>query len=137
MNADYIRQQVLQEALTRIEQEAREKSMAIIAKADILAAAHALCARVNVLLSACDPITPSIVYYDLTKDCDVVIHTHGAGSRLLLLFDALGFDWAVTDPAFPGVWETRTNEAKGVLILVGIDELHRYAEHGIEERGHE
>lgn len=84
-----LRQQVLQAELKRIEQEAEAHSYAIMNRADQLAGAYALCARINEGLKLYEQFTPHVLYrHDHT--CEILIHTHGRGDVFLRRCTDLG-----------------------------------------------
>ena len=118
-----IYQRALGAELERIEQEAANQSMAIIAQADTLADATDLCERINAMLPDDLKFEPTVVYYGSGKRCNVIIYTQDRGSALLCSAADLGLSWTDHGECWGDMHKVRVDAYPAVEIIVETTEL--------------
>ena len=112
-----LRHQLLQAELTRIEQEAKAKSYAIMNKADALATAHTFCEQINEGLQAFYKFHVA-VNYSIPPGCEIVIYTHDDGDVFLRRATELGMKWEVVGTAFDDTRDVRFDGFPGVSVYI-------------------
>jgi hypothetical protein len=127
---DSIRKIALQAELDRIQAEAEANSYAVMNKADQLAAAAMLCARVNEGLAGQGiDFEPTPVYF--SGGCNILIYTQDHGREFIQGVHALELSWSIDRAAWEGSSYVRVDCAPGVEIIVG-DEFLPASEPAIE-----
>jgi len=122
-----LRTTALQRELTRIENEAREHSMAAIGVADTLAAAEQLCVLINTGLESNKGVAPTVIYYD-TSTPSVVIYTHGRVVEVLQRSDEAALEWT-NDGGWAGSESYKRlafSGFEGVQVIVEANALAHY-----------
>jgi len=112
-----LRHQLLQAELTRIEQEAEAKSIAIMNKIDTLVAATNFCAGINDGITCGVRFDPIISYsYDMTAE--ITLHTSRDGDVFMARLRELGLGWQYVDRGFDDQRGIEIDGVRGVTIFV-------------------
>lgn len=112
-----LRHQLLQAELTRIEQEAEGRSIAVMNKIDALVAATLLCARINDGIENITCFEPAISYgYDTT--CNILIHPRDYGDVFIRRLSELGLSWQDVRESFDEHRAIIIDSAPGVEIII-------------------
>ena len=117
------RKDVLDAELKRIEAEAEARSIAVMNKADALAAAHRLCALINdVQPKFFNDFTPTVGYYTFSP-CEILIYTHNDGDILLRRLDDLMLTWEDSGKWGADAHDISVEGFPGVRVIVGAEQL--------------
>lgn len=112
-----LRHQLLQAELTRIEQEAEAKSVAIMNKIDTLVAATLFCAKINDGITCGVRFDPIISYsYDATVE--ITLHTSRDGDVFMARVRELGLGWQYVDRGFDDQRGIEIDGVRGVTVFV-------------------
>lgn len=112
-----LRHQLLQAELTRIEQEAEARSIAIMNRIDTLIDATRLCARINDGITCGVRFDPTISYsYDATAE--ITLHTSRDGDVFMTRLRELGLGWQDADRGFNDQRGIEIDGLRGVTVFV-------------------
>lgn len=118
------RKAALDAELKRIEAEAEARSIAVMNKADALAAAHRLCALLNdTPTKPRHDFSPWVFYPSVAKFCDINISAGDDGDILLRRLDDLMLTWEDTGIAFEYTHDLSVEGFPGVHVLVRAEYL--------------
>ncbi len=114
-----LRQQALQAELKRIEAEAEAHSYAIMNRADQLAAAHALCARINEGLEPSQRVKPSVAYFS-DNTCGIFIQTYPHSDVIVKRLADLGLNTEISEEREfnPGARHMTVDGVPGVKLIL-------------------
>lgn len=118
------RKAALDAELKRIEAEAEARSIAVMNKADTLAAAHRLCALINdVQPKSFYDFYPQVIHHDHTKTCEINIYAFNDGDILLARLDALMLASEDAGISYDNTHDLSVEGFPGVHVLVRAEHL--------------